>query len=374
MNLSVANESECLIPMSFDVLMDYVLSVPIRSSIVVALLTTVVVMVLSCAAPLYERKRRRDRQSYPARQEVQNEEADNAQVPKVALSADGRRAGADGQQRRNMTVLYASLTGTSKKFAEDLVAEANSTPRLVGLVTATSESMEKYDPDQLQFEDLLVFVVATYEGGVAPGQSQGFCAWLTDQALDFRVSKQAFAGVCFAVFGCGNSDYDANFNAAARGIESAMIRLGAAEITRRGDGDDNLHIETQFLRWQKKLLHSVANFVCAVENGTEVAGADTDTTSSPISGSMNDIARYGKNQQPGEVRLPLKEYRRRKRKARERAAIIAMEEQEHSSSAEDSGDSADEVRQLSKSDGTRLIILNTVVVGCAIRSGSIWRI
>ena len=150
-------------------------------------------------------------------------------------------------------------------------------------------------------------MVATYQGGVAPGQSAGFCAWLTDQALDFRVSKKTLAGVHFAVFGCGNSDYDTNFNAAAKGVESAMVRLGAQPLTRRGDGDDNIHIETQFLRWQKDLLETVA----IVVNGGGGARATASRGSTVARTGAAASVVYGKNQQPGEVRLPLREYRRR---------------------------------------------------------------
>ena len=262
-----------------------------------------------------------------------------ATVAAAGPDAAGSAAPPAGRPR-TMHVLYASLTNTSKAFAENFANDVNASA-LSDRVYASVTNLGEYDPDQLQFEDFLVFVIATYEGGVAPGQSQGFVTWLVDHSLDFRVSKQTLAGVHFAVFGCGNSDYDANFNAAAKAVESALIGLGGKELTRRGDGDDNIHIETQFAKWQKKLLETVAVVVAAPAAGGAAAAAAAAAGGTQQPGDTSNKKRFGKNQQPGEVRLPIKEYRRKKRHARERAVAIATEG-ENSSSAEDSGDSADE--------------------------------
>jgi hypothetical protein len=39
-----------------------------------------------------------------------------------------------------------------------------------------------------------------------------FCQWLDESSTDFRVGAEALKSTSFAVFGCGNSLYEANFN------------------------------------------------------------------------------------------------------------------------------------------------------------------
>eukprot|EP01047_Picozoa_sp_COSAG01_P035851 COSAG01_NODE_2772_length_7101_cov_5.962868_2_plen_583_part_00 len=270
----------------------------------------------------------------------------------------------------HVTVLHASLTGTAAGFAEQLAAAIND-PNFSGACSASVGDLGAYSDaasadieDKLVQDQVLVFVVATYEGGVAPGRSAGFCRWLSDFANDFRVSKTIFRGVRFAVFGCGNSDYDENFNAAAKGLEAAMLRLGARALTERGDGDDSVHMGIQFAQWQQATLAALCG-----GGGTDVEGGSSSGrlraargtaggdggSQHPAVGSRAVIHHRGgvgasaASQVAGDVRLPLKEYRRRKRRAAaakaeaaSRAAAEAAGLSNSSDSAEDSGGSGAE--------------------------------
>ena len=42
-----------------------------------------------------------------------------------------------------------------------------------------------------------------------------FCQWLEESSKDFRVGAEALKGLRYAVFGCGNSLYNDNFNKAS---------------------------------------------------------------------------------------------------------------------------------------------------------------
>jgi len=89
--------------------------------------------------------------------------------------------------------------------------------------------------DSVVREKVMIFVVSTHAppdfapAGTAPGGPEpcnGFLSWLDDFSKDFRVSKAMLSGVTYAVFGCGNSDYDDDFNRAAKSLDGAMHALG----------------------------------------------------------------------------------------------------------------------------------------------------
>jgi sulfite reductase alpha subunit-like flavoprotein len=268
---------------------------------------------------------------------------------KSSESSDGSEGERAQATEQNVTVLHASLTGTAKGFATGLADTITSNTTTLSSFRAVARDLGEYSDsagadieDQLQAEQVVVFVLATYEGGVAPGRSAGFVHWLTDFSNDFRVNKKMLAGVRFAVFGCGNSDYDKNFNAVAKAVTNSMLLLGAQQLYKRGDGDDSLNMGTQFIQWQGNVLESLAMSAGVRSSSLATRRASAAGKRHPAVGSRS--TRRGKGTEnggtKGEVRLPLKEYRRQKRLAKERAAAErAAAEGYGSSSAEDSGGS-----------------------------------
>lgn len=267
---------------------------------------------------------------------------------KSSESSDGSEGERVQVTEQTVTVLHASLTGTAKGFATDLAETIINDTTTLSKFSAGVRDLGEYSDsagadieDQLQAEQVVVFVLATYEGGVAPGRSAGFVRWLTDFSNDFRVNKKMLAGVRFAVFGCGNSDYDKNFNAVAKAVTNAMLLLGAQQLYKSGDGDDSLNMGTQFIQWQNNVLQSLVTSGGAHPSSLAERRADAAGKRHPAVGTRS--TRRGKGQQNDgtkEVRLPLKEYRRQKRLAKERAAAErAAAEGYGSSSAEDSGGS-----------------------------------
>ena len=61
----------------------------------------------------------------------------------------------------------------------------------------------------------------------------------------------------YAVFGCGNSLYDENYNKAARTLDGLLKRLGAGSLLPRGEADDSVSrgdlktAEDDFASWSK---------------------------------------------------------------------------------------------------------------------------
>lgn len=53
------------------------------------------------------------------------------------------------------------------------------------------------------------------------------CRWVEDAAADFRVGAAALAHAHFAVFGCGNSEYEpAHYNVVAKKLDRQLAALG----------------------------------------------------------------------------------------------------------------------------------------------------
>ncbi len=52
-------------------------------------------------------------------------------------------------------------------------------------------------------------------------------SWLEDAASDFRLGSGALTHLRYAVWGCGNSLYEANFNAVAKRVDRQLLELGA---------------------------------------------------------------------------------------------------------------------------------------------------
>ncbi len=268
---------------------------------------------------------------------------------KSSESSDGSEGERAQATEQIVTVLHASLTGTAKGFATELAETITNNTTTLSKFRAVARDLGEYSDsagadveDQLQAEQIVVFVLATYEGGVAPGRSAGFVHWLTDFSNDFRVNKKMLAGVRFAVFGCGNSDYDKNFNAVAKAVNNSMLLLGAQQLYKRGDGDDSLNMGTQFIQWQGNVLESLATSAGVRSSSLASRRASAAGKRHPAVGSRSTRRSKGTDGggTKGEVRLPLKEYRRQKRLAKERAAAErAAAEGYGSSSAEDSGGS-----------------------------------
>jgi len=152
-------------------------------------------------------------------------------------------------------VVYASLTGTSKRFAAALREKLNAT---------TSETFELLDAKSLDDPErvlasgrdvIAVFVVSTHEGGEAPESGAWLARWAREAAYDERTGWMYLKNVRYAVFGCGNREYGDNFNRAGRELDAQLARMGGERLARRCDGDESGgRMEAQFEEWGEKLV------------------------------------------------------------------------------------------------------------------------
>jgi len=158
---------------------------------------------------------------------------------------------------KKLKVFFGSQTGTSKLWAETLARDAKSRGMLVTTKDLASSDPEDFNQDK---EAISVVVISTYTDGQPPETCATFYSLLDDVANDFRVSKNHFEGVKYAVFGIGHSVYGNNFNAVAKAVDKMLHGLSASRLVPVGLGDNGAGVEVieAYSKW-------VVNFWNGVE-------------------------------------------------------------------------------------------------------------
>jgi tRNA wybutosine-synthesizing protein 1 len=166
------------------------------------------------------------------------------------------------------TLLYASVTGTSKTLATRLSDRLTVDAGVPILATDASS----FDPDDLPSVPLLLLVVPTHDGGAPPPSAAFLARWLEESAADFRAGALLLSSLRFAVFGVGSRAYGETFNAAARNFSRWLRALGAVEVVPLAEGDvDGGDLEVVFEDWSGKVLRVVKG-----EELNEGASAESD--------------------------------------------------------------------------------------------------
>jgi cytochrome P450 / NADPH-cytochrome P450 reductase len=134
-------------------------------------------------------------------------------------------------------VLYGSNLGTAEELATRVadLAEVNGFASRL----ATLDEFAGKLPDE---GGVLIFC-ASYNG-VPPDNATEFVKWLRG-----NLPKDAFAKVRYAVFGCGNSDWTATYQAIPRLIDERLAAHGAQSVYVRGEGDARGDLDSQFEGW-----------------------------------------------------------------------------------------------------------------------------
>jgi sulfite reductase alpha subunit-like flavoprotein len=174
------------------------------------------------------------------------------------------------QQQHQLTikVLYGTVTGKARHFAREFVAKCTA----MGHSSVTLLDMKDYDPDPQLFVDakqgnvLLVIFVSTYTDGVAPENAAWFHKCLIEMACDFRVQKDALAGLLYSVCGLGNSLYEENFNKVAVELDNAFAELHATRLAPIYLCDENTaqsrhsSLEGDVDYWQKNFFEKLQHW------------------------------------------------------------------------------------------------------------------
>ncbi|KAI0629781.1 fatty acid hydroxylase [Trametes polyzona] len=149
---------------------------------------------------------------------------DTAQTAPAQKPAPSATVSADAAKLQPLYVLYGSNTGNSESFAQRLASDApaHGFKASIGTLDSASAHLPKDGP--------LVIVTASYEGQPADNAAH-FVEWLTN------VEGDAFAGIKYAVFGCGNRDWVKTYQRVPTLIDETLAAHGATRLAERGEGD-----------------------------------------------------------------------------------------------------------------------------------------
>ncbi|CAM2730316.1 unnamed protein product, partial [Rotaria socialis] len=178
-------------------------------------------------------------------------------------------------ESKRVRILYGTCTGTARKFAEKLRKRIDSCTKYVVEVT----DLKDYNEDNLDKEEIVLFICSTWSEGRPPESASQFFEWLKDYATDFRVSKNHLSKVKYAVFGLGGDIYEEFFAKAPKDIHNYMEILGATPIMPVEFGDDASDLEMKYNKWSSKVATEVQNIYRSEVNGTTTTATSSNNKS-----------------------------------------------------------------------------------------------
>ncbi|ESO82408.1 hypothetical protein LOTGIDRAFT_197993 [Lottia gigantea] len=219
-------------------------------------------------------------------------------------------------RRVKCTILYATETGKSERFAKTLCEIFKHA------FDAKVISMDEYDITELEHEALVLIVTSTFGNGDPPENGEVFAKSLfeiktndenVDTSKDFKSSSYIrmstsseksvktgvdskdeevsraedtnlfmetgpLANVRFSVFGLGSRAYP-NFCAFANYMDKMMSELGSERIYDMGEGDELCGQEESFRNWAQEVFKAACETFCLGDdvNMSEATGALSST-------------------------------------------------------------------------------------------------
>jgi len=197
-------------------------------------------------------------------------------------AAAAPRARTRPEHNTPLLVLYGSNLGTAEELATRVadLAEVN------GFATrlAPLDDFVGKLPEQ---GGVLIFC-ASYNGAPPDNASQ-FMKWLGS-----GLPKDAFAGVRYMVFGCGNSDWAATYQSIPRAIDEQLAAHGARGVYARGEGDARGDLDGEFESWFAKAAPQAVKEFGVASNFSRSAEDEPLYKIEPVAPSaVNAIAALG---------------------------------------------------------------------------------
>jgi len=157
-----------------------------------------------------------------------------------------------------LLVLYGSNLGT----AENLARRIRDDGAAHGFA-ATAAPLDDYTGD-LPTQGAVVIVTSSYNG-TPPDNAVRFSEWLRGGLPADRLT-----GVRYTVFGCGDQDWRATYQAVPQLIDAQLAAHGARRVYPRGEGDARGDFDGQFQAWYAPLWPALATAL-AIELGAPEA-------------------------------------------------------------------------------------------------------
>ena len=163
-----------------------------------------------------------------------------------------------------LLVLYGSNLGTAEEYAHRLAETAE----INGFATTLGALDEHVGPPPRQGG--LVIFCASYNGA-PPDNASKYVEWLRKET-----ASDAFAGVKYVVFGCGNSEWTATYQSVPRFVDERIAALGGERIAARGEGNAREDLDGQYEAWFAGLRPAAARAFSLQ------AGLDRETRAEPL--------------------------------------------------------------------------------------------
>ncbi|BCL81010.1 NADPH--cytochrome P450 reductase [Ktedonobacteria bacterium brp13] len=145
-----------------------------------------------------------------------------------------------------LTVLFGSNMGGSEEIATRIAEDG----ALYGFDVQQAD-LDDYT-NKLPEDGALIVVTASYNG-TPPDNAEKFCTWLRSDTI----ANDAFKHVKYTVFGCGNRDWAATFQAIPHLIDEKLAAHGAQRIYPSGEGDQRDDFDGQFENWYQNLWRTL---------------------------------------------------------------------------------------------------------------------
>lgn len=165
----------------------------------------------------------------------------------ATAAPDAELAPASAAHGTPLLVLFGSNLGTAEGIANRLGREGGERGYSV-----TVAALDDHGPD-LPTEGAVLVVSASYNGE-PPENATAFVAKLRGRA----VPDGSYAGVKYSVFGCGDTDWSATYQAVPILLDTELERLGGTRIHPRGAGDAQADFDGQYRAWHADLWTDVA--------------------------------------------------------------------------------------------------------------------
>ena len=157
-----------------------------------------------------------------------------------------------------LLVFFGSNLGASEDLATRIARDATDrgyTARTAALDEAVGE---------LPTDGAVVVVTSSYNGQ-PPDNAGKFCTWIDAAA-------SSAAGVSYTVFGCGNRDWAATYQAVPTRVDAALEARGATRVYPRGEGDARGDFDAQFEAWYAGLWDALGSALGLDASTTAVTG------------------------------------------------------------------------------------------------------
>lgn len=155
-------------------------------------------------------------------------------------------------------ILHFSLSSTTSKLASLVHAHITAVaphlaPELNSLVDYDLDALLLSTP-RSPLRTVCLFLLPSYNVETA---LDSVIAQVADVHNDFRVSRDALAGLSFGVLGVGHSDYGDKYCKQAKELDRMLGGLGGRRIVKLGQADSKVDPERDATRWARELVRAV---------------------------------------------------------------------------------------------------------------------